>query len=248
MKERHFRFKKFEVSHRMSAMKVGVDGVLIGAWGQVGEDKNIGSKILDIGTGCGVIALMAAQRNSNADIIAVEIDDPSADEAEENFKVSPWAERLRLLRRDATCLKDDVELSGTFDHILSNPPFFEAGISKPATPREKARHTDSLSPFKVLMIAEDLLKEGGTVSLIAPIDSENEIKSIVERGVLNLLRITRVSDRPTKFPKRILLEFVKGSNEIEKRPINSNTLHIRDDNGEYSKAYKDLTKEFYLNF
>ena len=247
MKEGIFKFKKFEVSHNRSAMKVGVDGVLIGAWGEAGSDTEGPCRILDIGTGCGVMALMVAQKNSEARFTAVEIDRESAAEALSNFHNSPWGDRISLVEGDISQIVENNDYQDSFDYIISNPPFFSSGISSPTTPREKARHEGSLSPEGVLMAASRLLRKGGKVSLIFPVTIEREMIKAAEQLGLKPLRICKVADSPKKSFKRIMLCCVKDfgplsdGEEIE-------TLYMRDLDGEYSEAYKILTKEFYLNF
>lgn len=247
MKERLFRFKKFSVCHSLSAMKVGVDGVLIGAWGQSGESGG-DEEILDIGTGCGIIALMAAQRNPRANITAVEIDGPSASEAEENFKKSPWGSRIMLIKGDVAEMAAEEKWHGKFDYIISNPPFFAAGLSSPITPREMARHEGVLSPDSVLSIASRLLKEGGKVSLIAPADAEKRLKVSAEYNGLNIRNICRVSDNPMKSPKRIMITAWRPPKGECRQNIELSILHIKNNAGGFSEEYISLTKDFYLNF
>lgn len=231
-----FIFKEFEVSHAHSSMKVGVDGVLVGAWSNVD-----GLSGLDIGCGCGLLALMAVQRNPAASVLAVDIDRASVDEAGRNFSLSPWSERLAVRHMDATLMPSFDKLSGYFDFIISNPPFFTSGICHPESSREIARHAVTLSPSGILVIADALLKEGGSVSLIMPY-SDRHLLNIP--GTLGIEKQLVVADRPGKAPKRILICLRKG----EKVQPEEKILYIRDETGQYSGDYKTLTKAFYLKF
>ncbi|MBQ4138504.1 MAG: methyltransferase, partial [Muribaculaceae bacterium] len=174
-REKTFRFKRFEVLNDRTAMKVGTDGVLLGAWCDVTGAR----KVLDVGTGCGVIALMVAQRNGDALIDAVEIDGDSAHEAGLNFARSPWAARLRVEQCDFNefALRDVV---GKYNLIVSNPPFFTNGILPPDASRMSARHTQHLTYGQLLKNAEKLLADGGKMALITPFDN---IKEIIEESV-----------------------------------------------------------------
>lgn len=219
-----FQFKQFTVSHSRSSMKVGVDGVLIGAWGAVD-----GAYGIDVGCGCGLIALMAAQRNSNAYIDAIDIDTPSVEEATCNFFNSPWSGRLSAKMADAIEFSKRPDNLEKYDFIVSNPPFFASGISDPSTQREKARHQGSLSPFTLISAAERLLRPGGTLSMIVPFDQ------ILPASSLEIERECHVADREGKAPKRKMIIMRKGP---VKRPI-LETLYVKGD----SEA---LTSEFYL--
>lgn len=229
-----FTFKQFKVCHGKSSMKVGVDGVLIGSWGEVE-----GARGLDVGCGCGLIALMAAQRNQAALVDAIDIDPQSAEEASENFRKSSWADRLKA------CLKDAMELAEesfeTYDFIVSNPPFFHSGI-RPASSREKARHLGNLSPQALITLAAKTLKPGGTLSMIFLYEDTEEIIKEAKKLEFWLERICLVADKPGKRPKRTMVHFRKG----ESVSCLEETLYIRDGEGQFTEAYKDLTKEFYL--
>lgn len=231
-----FRFKQFSVFHENSSMKVGVDGVLIGAWG-----KADGRRGLDIGCGCGLIALMAAQRNVLSDILAIDIDPASVTEASVNFRQSPWTDRLSALMMDATAVGKKL---GTFDYILSNPPFFRSGIRRPSSSRERARHEGSLSPGSLLEISAGILNPGGTLSMIMPVDRFGTLLESSEKAGLSLQRLCMVTTRRGAVPKRVMVTFVKGESPCVEEEI----LFIRTETGDYSEAYKNLTSAFYLNF
>ena len=238
-KEEVFKFKQFEVSHSSSSMKIGVDGVLLGAWGDIKGDMG-----LDIGCGCGVIGLMAAQRNRHCRINMIDIHQSSIEEAIYNIRQSPWNKRISAFLAEANDFASNETNQGKYDFILSNPPFFSAGIKTPITPREKARHEASLSPSILIEIAKTLLKPGGTLSFITT-------HEILSNPLLNLnsyiSRICKVANRPDKVFKRVMVT-------IENRGLKTNPfpkeeiLYIRDGMGQYSSDYRALTKDFYLNF
>lgn len=236
-----FKFKQFSISHSRCSMKVGIDGVLIGAWGDIS-----GQLGLDAGCGCGLIALMAAQRNTEAQILAVDIHKESAEEAASNFSDSPWPERLRTLHRDINEMKDKDNYREKFDFIISNPPFFSSGLI-PASDREIARHEGSLSPRVLLEVSGSMLKPEGKLSMIMPASNLWEIEG---HPIMRIKRLRPVTDRPGKNPKRLLvsLEKCNGTALKQMQFHFEPTLFIRQENGEYSDEYKKLTKEFYLYF
>lgn len=233
-----FRFKQFSVAHANSSMKVGVDAVLIGAWADVN-----GKKGLDVGCGCGIIALMLAQRNPLSHITAIDIDVNSVIEAKTNFIQSKWKERLFAGCNNIQNFSESDSNKETFDFIVSNPPYFKSGIFTPESPRERARHQATLSPLSLLKYANLLLKPGGTLSLIMPAGGEREI---MEHGYLldlHLFRRCTIFDRPGKQSKRIMLSFQKGT---KPEKISSSELFLRGSDNSYSDEYAKLTQDFYL--
>lgn len=248
-----FRFKHFSAFHHRSSMKIGVDGVLLGAWASVK-----GKRGLDVGCGCGLIALMCAQRNPVADILAVDFHHDSVDEASLNFILSPWNRRLKVLYGDVFDLyQREGEMMGNFDFIVSNPPFFHSGIANPSTPREKARHESRLSPHSLLVFSERFLNSDGSVSFImpaeclGPFDSPVFLPSVLSSwfnlaaSSLSLRRVCVVQDRPSVKPKRLMVEFGKSSFLSS---VEVDSLCLREENGSYSQDYRNLTKDFYLAF
>lgn len=211
-------------------MKVGVDGVLVGAWGEID-----GKKGLDIGCGCGLIALMAAQRNSLATIDAIDIDADSVEEAGNNFTLSPWPSRLSAMQCDAADFSNLPDRVGTYDFILSNPPFFASGVSNPHTAREIARHQSVLSPNTLVEFAERLLKHGGTLSFIMPSELPLDVEDTDYKGAMNIKKICLVSDRKGKAPKRKLITLIKGKAGA---PLKEN-LYVKG-------GSESLTAPFYL--
>ena len=235
-RESVFKFKHFHVKNENSAMKVGTDGVLLGAWADFTSAHNI----LDIGTGTGLIALMAAQR-SNATIIGVEIDSTAANEAKENINASPWQKRISVINSDITHIIKDLK---KFDHIVSNPPFFMNGILAPDSSRATARHCNSLNFSSLISIAYNRLSKNGKLSFISPYDNKENIIYNATLYNMTISRYTEVYSNPKKVvPVRILWELT-----LQHTTTDKSKLYIRDIDNKYSSEYINLTKEFYLNF
>jgi tRNA1Val (adenine37-N6)-methyltransferase len=203
MPNSYFQFKQFKIDQDKTAMKVGTDGVLLGAW----TNCNKANKVLDIGTGTGLIALMMAQR-SKAMIDAVEIEINAWLQAKANFENSPWAYRLKVenVSFQSYC---DNGLVKIYDLIVCNPPFFNNSY-KPETPeREMARHSVLLSPEDLLSGINQLLKDDGLFSVILPFSNHKEFIEIAEKNDLFCGRITNVRPLPNLEPHRVLMEFNK---------------------------------------
>ncbi|MFM7015181.1 MAG: tRNA1(Val) (adenine(37)-N6)-methyltransferase [Bacteroidota bacterium] len=239
MSNPYFNFKQFSIQQELCSMKVGTDGVLIGAWANVSH----ASRILDIGTGTGLIALMLAQR-SKATIVGVDAEENAFKQSEINFNASPWKERLTIvLSKIQEYLSDEK-----FDIIVSNPPYFTGYYSSDDLSRDIARAADVLLPYEDLITAaKRLLKEEGRLSLILPADQQEKISSIALQNGFVLSRCTFVKTKIGKDPKRVLLELVNSNKEIE---LICDELVIQsDDNGRvYTQEYINLTKDFYLAF
>ncbi len=236
---RPFQFKKFKVEQSRTPMKVGTDGVLIGAWCSVE-----GERILDIGTGCGLIALMVAQRTEggNAVIDAVEIDSESADEAVANFEASAWSDRLSIFK---TGIQSYHTLS-KYDNIVTNPPFFVDSLNSPDHGRNIARHSVEL-PFDELISSVDrLLSDEGCFSVILP-TTESEIFEQQAAGLLMVCRRCVVYGREGSVARRVMSEYRRTSMvEVEHSRL---TLENRDvSEHRYSEEYRALTRNFYLKF
>ena len=234
-RETVFRMKRFEIVNRDSAMKPGTDGVLLGAWATANNPR----RIIDAGTGTGLIALMMAQRYPDAIISAVEIEETAANEAELNFSATEWADRLIIVKGDFARF---VSLS-KFDLIVSNPPFFTSGYESPSTKRAMARHESSL-PFSTLLAQSDkLLSEDGTLAIITPADIEDDIIYNSSLHKLYPRRICKVISVEGKAPKRIMWEFTRHDGDIIHEQ-----LTIRDQSNQFTDQYRNLTKDFYLEF
>lgn len=250
--DRSFRFKQFTVANERSAMKVGTDGVLLGAWVRLrGKEQHI----LDVGTGTGVIALMLAQRTSQSDetqaqaatIIGIDIDRPSAEEAAANFKASPWAGRMAAFAGDFRGLGTDPShplkyLAFPYDLIVSNPPYFVDALKAPDPRRNDARHADSLTYADLVANAVRNLAPDGRLALILPADAAARFAAEASACGLHLRRRTDVFTLAGTSPTRTLLEFSRTS-----APLEETTLAIQDAAG-FTDEYRTLTREFYLKF
>lgn len=255
-----FRFKRFEVFHNECAMKVGTDAVLLGAWCVDGV-WNIGRcaegvRILDIGTGSGVIALMIAQQLEGSDfhIDAIDIDEGAVRQATKNFGLSPWAEHLSVhhtslqgfTQSKMVSLLGETHGRGFYSLIVSNPPYFQNSLKNPDKGRELARHTDSLSYEELIRCSASLLAENGTLALILPSESEETIIALAKQHGLCPITITDVFPKPDKPSKRILIAFVARS-EIGSEAISSRRrLVLQDGDNPRSEQYAELTKDYYL--
>lgn len=231
-----FRFKQFSVNDEASSMKVGTDAVLLGAW--VGLDSAF--KLLDVGTGCGIIALMVTQR-SGAFVDAVDIDEASVSEARQNFAGSPWQERLHAL------LVNFIDFAATgsqkYDHIISNPPYFHRSLKAPDPVRCKARHDDELPAPGFFASSLKLLAPGGKISLVLPSAAFPVWKQEADQHQLHCIRATSVISKEGKVPYRLLATFGCGS-----FGLNADTLTIHRADGTFTDQYRNLTKDFYLAF
>jgi tRNA1Val (adenine37-N6)-methyltransferase len=231
-----FEFKQFRIEQHKSAMKVGTDGVLLGAWTSV----NNAQRILDVGTGTGLIALMLAQR-SNAMIDAVEIDELACGEAKFNFEQSAWSDRLRVLHIDFH-LFTDLSFE-PYDLIVSNPPFFVNSLKTRNAALAVARHNDMLSFNQLVFGTRKLLSSSGRLCIIIPFASCVEFRESARLAGFYLRNQTNVIPKSGIAPKRVLLEFTLNPNYPT-----INELAILDENGVYTNNYKSLTSPFYPAF
>lgn len=230
-----FHFKNFKVHMDKCAMKVGTDGVLLGAWVKPTTEKNI----LDIGTGCGLIALMVAQK-SNASITAIEIDEKAYLQAKENFSISKWHQRLFAYNTSLQKYKYTSTLK--YDLIISNPPFFNHASKPLDEGRIQARHTDQLSFAELIDGVNILLSTNGKFSLILPV---NEARDFIDRAQLKGLfcnEVLRIHTKDDKPAKRLLMEF-----SFKLGLIKDNILILQHQNNSYTKDYIELTKDYYLH-
>lgn len=232
-----FQFRQFAILQDRSAMKVGTDGVLLGAWASVEGAKTI----LDIGTGTGLIALMLAQRAPGALVHAVELDGDSADQATQNAAASPWGERIKVFH---SAIQEYAQgCSVRYDLIASNPPYFRRSLKSPDQARNRVRHAEALSFGDILNVVRGLLAPEGRFCLILP---PEEIKAFENTAIsfgLYSTRIRNVHSMPGKPVERVLMQFEKRSQPPVYEP--AMVLHL-DDPGERSPEYSSLTEAFYL--
>lgn len=232
-----FKFKHFSIQQEKSAMKIGTDGTLLGAWCDCETSQNV----LDVGTGTGLIALMIAQRNDNCNISAIEIEPNAAEEANLNFKNSNWRDRLTLINNDL----GDFEADLKFDLIVSNPPFFIDSKKNNESNKTLARHAESL-PFDVLIKKSiDLLSENGKLSVVLPV---NEANVFIEKCYALSLYLTRrtivYSNTKSDLPFRYLMAF-----SFKKEILFENNLIIETEvRHSFTDEYIKLCKDFFLKF
>ena len=235
MSNNFFRFKQFTVFQDCCAMKVGTDGVLLGAWAEAFKRNNV----LDVGTGTGLIALMIAQRNTNATIDAIDIDEGCVMQAKRNVFESPFSNRVDVQKssfQDFAARNDNK-----YDLIVSNPPYFHNSLKSPNLHRNYARHTDSLSFYEIISDGVSLLTESGSISLILPYEFKTSVLMHAKTVGLFAKRITNVFPLPHKPAKRFLIEFGMSDTEcVEDNLIVELSRH------KYTDEYNALTNEFYL--
>ncbi|MBQ5614040.1 MAG: tRNA1(Val) (adenine(37)-N6)-methyltransferase [Tidjanibacter sp.] len=230
-----FTFKQFSVEQSGAAMKVGTDGVLLGAWVGLSSDTK---RVLDVGTGTGLLALMVAQRASEAQIVAVEIEPQAAEQARTNVSSSPWAERIEVVCADAKEYASEQK----FDLVVSNPPYFTASLHSPDAERNLARHTDTLSLAALCSLAVRLLSDNGRLAVVLPADCERTIRMAAIGAGLHPIRLCRVRTSSAKPPKRILMEFSRrGDGEQQSELVMSHK-------GEPTEEYVELIRDFYLKY
>ncbi len=238
MANSYFRFKQFTIEQDRSAMKVGTDGVLLGAWCNCLKARNI----LDVGTGTGLIALMCAQRNIYAKIDAVEIEPQAYQQALLNVNSSPWKQRITVINESFQNYTNLTEVK--YDIVVCNPPFFNNSLKNESVQKSMARHTDTLSYEELVLGVIKVLSNEGILAVVLPQDVKNVFTTIAKSNGLFLNRILQVKPTPSKAEKRILLEFGLHPTELDE-----NTMILEEFGRHgYSEYYKELTKDFYQKF
>lgn len=236
MSNNFFKFKQFTIYQDQCAMKVGTDGVLLGAWTNVGVCK----RVLDVGTGTGLLALMVAQRNADAVIDAIDIDTHCILQAQDNVNNSLFKNRITVkeLSFDDVVLQKDKQ----YDLIISNPPYFQNSHKSPHASRNLARHTDRLSFYELISEGAALLSKNGAISLILPYSSKEDLLQHAATENLFAHRITHVFPLPHKPAKRLLVELGK-----KKQPPVHENLVIEKSRHVYTNDFNALTEAFYLS-
>ena len=231
-----FKFKQFSVAQDRCAMKIGTDGVLLGAWACLDTNPN---SVLDIGSGTGVVALQIAQRSNAQTIDAIEIDDEAHIQCSENFENSPWGDRLFCYH--ASAQEFAMEIDETYDLIVSNPPFYSEDYKTASNARDLARFNDAL-PFEHLVgCVHKLLSKNGVFTLILPRKEEEHFIELALKAGLFPKRICRVKGAANSDEKRSLIEFSFRNIQTE---ITSLTIEIQ--RHQYTEAYKKLVQSFYI--
>lgn len=232
-----FQFKQFAIQQEKAAMKVGTDGVLLGAWAPIENDPY---RILDIGAGTGLIALMLAQRTDAPHIEALEIDADAHEEAVGNFEASPWNDRLFCFHASLDDFMDELE-DEEYDLVISNPPFYAENVSSGDAARDRARQENSLPFEDLIQAAEVLLSEIGILAVIIPHKEESRFLQIAREEGLFAFKITRVKGTENSEVKRSLIALAREEKQPE---VDELVIEITRHN--YTEAYQKLTTDFYL--
>lgn len=234
--EQTFQFKQFSIQQDKCSMKVGTDGVLLGAWADVENT----TRILDIGTGSGLIAIMLGQRNTTAQIHAVEIDDLAYTQAVDNIKNAPWADRLTAFHQSIQDFAGAQKQE--YDLIVSNPPFFTGGTFSFNQDRNSVRHTVKLPHGDMLRAVQKLLVKTGKFCVILPFVEGLRFQELAASYHFYCTRVTEVLTNANKPVERLLMQF-----ELESRTPQRDQLVIRQEGPiEWTEAYQNLTRAFYL--
>ncbi|NKC19519.1 methyltransferase [Pseudoalteromonas sp. S4498] len=228
-----FAFKQFSVTQHHAAMKVSTDGILLGAWVPLAE----ANRIIDVGTGTGLIALMCKQRSPISKVHAVELDDAALKDAEFNIKHSPWPD-IELHR----CAIQEFDSELRFDLMVSNPPYFNASLKGENQARNRARHTDSLSFDALLDAFEKFTTVAGQLAVILPYEESLLFQQLLEKRNLGLAASCIIHTTPNKVPSRRLMLLGKARYES----VSEEVLVIYDSNNQYTKEYVRLCHAFYL--
>lgn len=224
-----FRFKQFAVSDSRCGMKLGTDGVLAGALVNTDSES---ARIADIGAGCGIIALMMAQRFPSAEVDAIEIEPEAAADLKQNVENSPWNDRINVINDDF------LHINNIYDLIVSNPPYFKNGELSPESKRATARHAGNLSPELLVEFADRCLTKAGTLAVILPTDNA---EAFISKGIFRRMALKRRIDIATSKRRGITRSFIELSKDTTVMPEISSLSTDTDE-------YRELTKDFYLNY
>ncbi|CAL2095373.1 tRNA1(Val) (adenine(37)-N6)-methyltransferase [Tenacibaculum sp. 190524A02b] len=234
-----FQFKEFVVHQDKCAMKIGTDAVLLGAWCSL---ENYPDTILDIGSGTGIISLMLAQRSNASTIDSVEIDEEAYEQSVQNFELSNWGDRLFCYHATFEEFVEEIkEEEETYNLIISNPPFYTDTYESDNEARNKARFTSSLTFHELINGVSSILSSEGTFNVIIPYKEEIQFIDIAKEKGLYVNRICHVKGNITSEIKRSMLTF-----SFSKKEIIKEELIIEKERHQYTDAYINLTKDFYL--
>ncbi|KZN58942.1 tRNA1(Val) (adenine(37)-N6)-methyltransferase [Pseudoalteromonas luteoviolacea] len=227
-----FAFKQFKIDQNRAAMKVSTDGIMFGAWISLANTQNL----LDIGTGTGLLSLMAKQRVPELHVHAIEIDEQAALDAKDNFSASPWPE-IELVQLAV----QQFESTQQFDLVISNPPYFQSSLKGENARRNVARHTDSLSFEELISAFLRVAKPSARLAIILPYEEGKIFISLAEQKNLYLARVCEVKTTPNKDVSRLMFELSSEPSETY-----TEALCIYDQQGRYTEEYTALCKAFYL--
>ena len=239
MSNSYFSFKQFSVQQDKSAMKVCTDACIFGAWVSNNAAVSPASQVLDLGTGTGLLSLMYAQKNSTTQIDAIEIDPSAATQANENFKSSPWKERLQIIQADATC----YEYTHTYDLILSNPPFFENDLKSKKAGRNLALHSEALNLEDLLSIISRQINPAGKFAILLPWHRSAYFENLCRsKGFFPADKLSvRQTPRHPFFRSMLLFS-------TERASVQESEIIIQNSPGIYSSEFTHLLKDYYLAF
>ena len=238
MSTQPFHFKQFDIAQDQCGMKIGTDGVLLGAWAPI---TNKTAHALDIGTGTGVIAIMLAQRNTQVQVTGVEIEEKSAKQAKDNMDACPFKDRLNL--QEGSIQDFAASTDQCFDLIVSNPPFFSGGTFSHNQERNDVRHTVKLPNGDLLRSAHKLLSKEGTFAVILPFIEGLRFKEMAGQYGFYVSHLTEVKPKINKPVERMLMAFTKSENDSI---VEEELIIQHDARNDYTDDYIALTKEFYL--
>jgi len=231
---RPFHFKHFSLFHHRSTMKVGTDAILLGCWVEVRSTD----VVLDVGTGCGLLPLMLAQKGVGQ-VDAVDIDKASIEEATINFKASQWRDRLQAYCADIA----DFQTDRRYDLVISNPPFFNRSYKCDADRKSRARHTDATLPFDTLCrVTQRLLQPQGRFAVVLPVDGSTEFLKVAEKYGLFLRKRMTIIPIAGREPNRVNLELSTEKHD----EIQEETFVIRGEDNRFTRQYNEFLKEYYL--
>lgn len=236
MANKPFQFKEFSIQQNRCAMKIGTDGVLLGAWTSIIKQP---FSILDIGAGTGILSLMLAQRSFAELIDAIEIDDSAYEQCVDNFEQSPWGDRLFCYHASLEAFAEEIE--DKYELIICNPPFYSEDYKTDNTQRDMARFQDAMPFNHLLESVSKLLSDNGTFSVVIPAKEENTLTKLAAQFNLFPNRILHVKGNPTSKRKRSLIEF-----SFDESQTTFESLIIETERHQYTQDYINLTKDFYL--
>ncbi|MDG6894712.1 tRNA1(Val) (adenine(37)-N6)-methyltransferase [Volucribacter amazonae] len=236
-----FRFKQFFIRHDQCAMKVGTDGILLGAWASNANCQHI----LDLGTGSGLVAIMLAQRYPQAQITGVEYDTQATQQAKENAKACPWQHNIHIVGQSIeqfVASRQGSAVLTQFDLIVANPPYFAQGVACSSAQRELARYQQQ-SHFAWLTMAQSCLGPQGKICFVLPVQAANLLKTQAKQTALYCIEQCDIITKMGKTPHRTLISFAQQAS-----PLRQDNLVIYDQNNQYTDKFKQLTQAFYLKF
>jgi tRNA1Val (adenine37-N6)-methyltransferase len=232
-----FHFKRFSLSDDRSSMKVGTDGVFLGIYTHMNDAKSV----LDVGTGCGLIALMLAQKGAQQ-IDAIDIDSESCKQAKENFIMSPWNKKMNVIEDDFYLFSKTTKKK--YDLIVSNPPYFQTGIRKTNVQKSRARHEDSLSFAQLCIGTNNILHQNGRLTVVIPSYRIKDFLSEAHQSSLHLQSILLIHPFVDALPNRYILELSRK----EPGSLFFQRLFQKDSNKKFTNEYRKYVSEYLLGF